>query len=87
MRLAARSKTAQGQNLHQRPAHLDWGLGGAIPGYQSMAYWNQGTGRTVVLASTMDPAPAAALAPLANAAAFALCGPQAARPSARPADR
>ncbi|MDU9001824.1 serine hydrolase domain-containing protein [Streptomyces mirabilis] len=59
----------------QDPCGTDWGLGGAIPGYQTMAYWNQSTGRTVVLASTMDPAPAAAQAPLANAASFALCGP------------
>ena len=38
------------------------------------AYWNQSTGRTVVLAATMDPLPATATTPLANAAAFALCG-------------
>jgi D-alanyl-D-alanine carboxypeptidase len=39
-----------------------------------MAYWNARTGRTVVIASTMFPAPAAAEPPLATATDLALCG-------------
>ena len=51
----------------------NWGHGGAIYGYQDLAYWNERTGRTVVIASTMNPAPAAAEAPLATATDLALC--------------
>ncbi len=51
----------------------NWGHSGAIYGYQDMAYWNERTGRTVVIASTMNPAPAAAEAPLATATDLALC--------------
>jgi D-alanyl-D-alanine carboxypeptidase len=51
----------------------NWGHGGAIYGYQDMAYWNERTGRTVVIASTMNPAPAAAEAPLTTATDLALC--------------
>jgi D-alanyl-D-alanine carboxypeptidase len=42
----------------------NWGHTGAIFGYQDMAYWNEQTGRTVVLADTMYPAPAGVAAPL-----------------------
>ena len=52
----------------------NWGHAGAIYGYSSMAYWNERTGRTVVIASNMSPAPAAAEAPLTTAADLALCG-------------
>jgi D-alanyl-D-alanine carboxypeptidase len=52
----------------------NWGHTGGIYGYQSLAYWNERTGRTVVVASNMVPAPAAAEAPLASATALALCG-------------
>jgi D-alanyl-D-alanine carboxypeptidase len=51
----------------------NWGHGGTIFGYQSQAYWNESTDRTVVIASTMHPTPAAAKAPLATATALALC--------------
>ncbi len=52
----------------------NWGHGGTIFGYQSLAYWNERSGRTVVIASTMypAPAPAAAEAPLATATSLAL---------------
>lgn len=52
---------------------VNWGHGGAIYGYEDLAYWNANTGRTVVIASTMNPAPAAAGAPLATATDLALC--------------
>jgi D-alanyl-D-alanine carboxypeptidase len=52
----------------------NWGHGGAIFGYEDTAYWNEQTGRTVVVASTMWPAPAAAEAALSNLTDFALCG-------------
>jgi D-alanyl-D-alanine carboxypeptidase len=51
----------------------NWGHTGTIYGYQSLAYWNERTGRTVVLASNMVPAPAGAEAPLATATDLALC--------------
>jgi D-alanyl-D-alanine carboxypeptidase len=51
----------------------NWGHSGTIFGYQSLAYWNERTGRTVVIASTMHPAPAAAESPLATATDLALC--------------
>ena len=51
----------------------NWGHDGAIFGYQGQAYWNARTGRTVVIASTMYPAPAAAKSPLATATDLALC--------------
>jgi len=53
---------------------VNWGHGGAIFGYETMAYWNESTGRTVVMASTIHPAPAAAGTALAAAADRALCG-------------
>jgi D-alanyl-D-alanine carboxypeptidase len=71
---------------------VNWGHGGAIFGYQDLAYWNANTGRTVVIASTMNPAPSAAESPLATATGLALCGntitlrptsPRAARQAAR----
>jgi len=52
----------------------NWGHGGTIFGYQSMAFWNERTERSVVLASTMFFAPAAVEAPLATATDLALCG-------------
>ncbi|MEO7060211.1 MAG: serine hydrolase [Lapillicoccus sp.] len=52
---------------------VNWGLGGAIFGYEGLAYWNARTGRTVVIASTMNPAPAAANTPLATLTGLALC--------------
>ena len=52
---------------------VNWGHGGSIFGYQDLAYWNANTGRTVVIATTMSPAPAAAEAPLATATGLALC--------------
>jgi D-alanyl-D-alanine carboxypeptidase len=42
----------------------NWGHGGAIFGYSTAAYWNERTGRTFVLATTMMPAPPAADAPM-----------------------
>ena len=51
----------------------NWGHHGAIFGYQGQAYWNARTGRTVVIASTMYPAPAAAQSPVATATDLALC--------------
>lgn len=71
---------------------VNWGHGGSIFGYQDLAYWNANTGRTVVIASTMYPAPAAAESPLATATGLALCAntitlrptsPRAARQAAR----
>ena len=73
---------------------VNWGHGGSIFGYQDLAYWNANTGRTVVIATTMSPAPAAAEAPLATATDLALCAdtltlrptsPRAAREAAPPA--
>lgn len=52
---------------------VNWGHGGSIFGYQDLAYWNGNTGRTVVIATTMSPAPAAAGAPLGTATGLALC--------------
>ncbi len=52
---------------------VNWGHGGSIFGYQDLAYWNANTGRTVVIATTMSPAPAAAKSPLATATDLALC--------------
>jgi D-alanyl-D-alanine carboxypeptidase len=52
---------------------VNWGHDGAIFGYQNNAYWNASTGRTVVVASTMFPAPAAAESPRATALGLALC--------------
>lgn len=56
------------------PCGVNWGHSGAIYGYQTLSFWNERTGRTVVMASNMEPAPAAAEAPLATAAGLALCG-------------
>jgi D-alanyl-D-alanine carboxypeptidase len=53
---------------------VNWGHSGAIYGYQTLAFWNERTGRTVVMASNMEPAPASAEAPLATAVNLALCG-------------
>ncbi|MFI5821233.1 serine hydrolase domain-containing protein [Streptomyces rishiriensis] len=58
----------------QDPCGADWGHGGEILGYQDMAYWNERTGRTTVLASTMYPAPAALGPSLEKAAAYLVCG-------------
>ena len=46
---------------------------GAIFGYQDTAYWNQDTGRMVILATSMYPTPTTAQTPLANATDNALC--------------
>ena len=51
----------------------NWGHSGSIYGYRGIAYWNARTGRTVIIASTMYPAPAAAESPLATATGLALC--------------
>jgi D-alanyl-D-alanine carboxypeptidase len=51
----------------------NWGHGGTTLGYQDLAYWNEQTGRTVVLAVTMWPAPPAAEAPIAALTDYALC--------------
>jgi D-alanyl-D-alanine carboxypeptidase len=51
----------------------NWGHTGAIFGYQTQAFWNERTDRTVVIASTMFPAPTAADAPLATVTELALC--------------
>jgi D-alanyl-D-alanine carboxypeptidase len=56
------------------PCGVNWGHAGSILGYQSVAFWNERTGRSVVIASTMFYAPAAAHAPLASATDLALCG-------------
>ncbi|MEO6999440.1 MAG: serine hydrolase domain-containing protein [Terracoccus sp.] len=55
------------------PCGANWGHTGSIYGYRDLAYWNERTGRTVVIASTMFPAPTAAEAPLATATDLALC--------------
>jgi D-alanyl-D-alanine carboxypeptidase len=57
----------------QDPCGANWGHTGAIFGYQNLAYWNDQTGRTVVIASTMFPASAAEAA-LAKVTDYALCG-------------
>lgn len=64
----------------QDPCGANWGHSGAIFGYQDIAYWNEQTGRTVVIASTMWPAPAAASAALSNLTDYALCGAPASKP-------
>ena len=51
----------------------NWGHTGSIYGYQDMAYWNERTGRTVVLAATMFFAPAAAQTALGTAIGLAVC--------------
>ncbi len=51
----------------------NWGHRGTVYGYQSSASWNERTGRTVIITSTMFPAPPAAQAPLATATDLALC--------------
>jgi D-alanyl-D-alanine carboxypeptidase len=56
------------------PCGVNWGHGGNIFGYQAAAYHNELTGRTVVIASTLFPAPAAAETALSNVTDFALCG-------------
>ncbi|WP_232295413.1 serine hydrolase [Parafrankia sp. EUN1f] len=53
---------------------VNWGHGGAIFGYQAMAFWNEDTSRTVTMASTIYPAPPTAAAALTTAADQALCG-------------
>lgn len=58
----------------QDPCGANWGHTGAIFGYQSLAYWNQRTRRTVVLSSTMFPPPATAQRPLETLTIGALCG-------------
>jgi D-alanyl-D-alanine carboxypeptidase len=52
----------------------NWGHTGTLYGYQSIAYWNESTGRMVVIASNMSPAPAGAKTPLVTATDLALCG-------------
>ena len=51
----------------------NWGHDGSIYGYDSNAYWNARTHRTVVISSTMFPSPAAAEAPRARALILSLC--------------
>jgi D-alanyl-D-alanine carboxypeptidase len=51
----------------------NWGHDGTIFGYQSNAYWNARTHRTVVISSTMFPGPAAAEALRAEAFVLSLC--------------
>ena len=51
----------------------NWGHGGSILGYQNLVYWNEQTGRTVVLAATMLPAPPAAEAAITSLIDYALC--------------
>lgn len=51
----------------------NWGHGGSIFGYQDLAYWNEQTGRTVVIASTMFPPPPAAEASLDQVTDVAIC--------------
>jgi D-alanyl-D-alanine carboxypeptidase len=58
----------------QDPCGANWGHAGGIVGYEDMAYWNEQTHRTVVLASTMFPAPSAAEEALTHLTDFALCG-------------
>ncbi len=53
---------------------VNWGHSGSILGYQDAAYWNERTGRTVVVASTMFPVPEPAQAVLSDLTDFALCG-------------
>ena len=51
----------------------NWGHSGTIIGYQDMVYWNERTGRTVVIATTMFPTPPAAEAAIAELTDYALC--------------
>jgi D-alanyl-D-alanine carboxypeptidase len=66
------------------PCGANWGHTGTIFGYRGLAYWNERTGRTVVIASTMFPAPAAAESPLARSTGLALCPKAKATPATRP---
>jgi D-alanyl-D-alanine carboxypeptidase len=59
----------------QTPCGVIWGHDGAVPGYEDAAYWNESTGRTVVVAETMYPTPLPALNAYINLVALALCGP------------
>jgi D-alanyl-D-alanine carboxypeptidase len=52
----------------------NWGHRGALYGYQDMAFWNEQTGRTVVLAHTMFPTPPEAEEAIAALTDYALCG-------------
>jgi D-alanyl-D-alanine carboxypeptidase len=56
------------------PCGVNWGHDGAWPGYQDVAWWNEQTDRTVVIAWTLFGPPAAAGAALSNLIGFALCG-------------
>lgn len=67
----------------QGPCGVIWGHSGAVFGYSDDAYWNEQTGRTVVLAVTMYPIPAAAQEPYGNAFGIALCGTSAGTSHAR----
>jgi D-alanyl-D-alanine carboxypeptidase len=51
----------------------NWGHDGSIYGYQSNAYWNARTHRTVIISSTMFPAPADAEVSRAKAFILSLC--------------
>jgi len=64
-----------GMTRFQTPCGVIWGHDGAVLGYEDSAYWNEGTGRTVVVAETMDPAPPAADIAFSNLLALARCGP------------
>jgi D-alanyl-D-alanine carboxypeptidase len=57
----------------QDPCGANWGHTGAVFGYQSLAYFNEQTHRTVVLASTMFPPPTAAQEALEKLTNVALC--------------
>lgn len=48
-------RTAWASNGSKDPCGVNWGHSGSIFGYQDAAYWNEQTGRTTVVASTMFP--------------------------------
>jgi D-alanyl-D-alanine carboxypeptidase len=58
------------------PCGAEWGHGGSIFGYKNGVYWNERTGRTVVVAGTMFPMSKTARAAFANLTDVALCGPR-----------
>jgi D-alanyl-D-alanine carboxypeptidase len=64
----------------QTPCGVIWGHDGAVPGYEDAAYWNESTGRTVVVAETMHPTPLPAQTAFSNLFVLALCGPGSALP-------
>jgi D-alanyl-D-alanine carboxypeptidase len=55
-----------GIERYEDPCGITWGLGGLVPGYEDSAFWNQGSHRMVVLATTLWPGESPAVDTLAG---------------------